>query len=86
MALYETTPKWHGFLMNKLAALAAGNRAEHRTAEYRISNRRISKDGFAVRRSPKLWTKLIKRATKEAKSMGCTVEFWTKYFVQTLAL
>ena len=33
--LYETTPKWHGFLMNKLAALAAGGRAEQRTAEYR---------------------------------------------------
>jgi len=32
---YETTPKWHGFLMTKLAALAAGGRAEQRTAEYR---------------------------------------------------
>jgi hypothetical protein len=30
---YETTPKWHGFLMIKLAALAAGGRAEQRTAE-----------------------------------------------------
>ena len=35
---YETTPKWHGFLMIKLAALAAGIRAEQRTAEYRITN------------------------------------------------
>jgi hypothetical protein len=32
----------------KLAALAAGGRAEQRTAEYRISNRKISKDGFAA--------------------------------------
>ena len=45
---YETTPKWHGFLMVKLAALAVGGRAEQRTAEYRISNSRISKDGFAA--------------------------------------
>jgi hypothetical protein len=44
----ETTPKWHGFLMIKLAAQAASGRAEQRTAEYRISNRRISKDGFAA--------------------------------------
>jgi hypothetical protein len=44
----ETTPKWHGFLMIKLAALAAGDRAEQRTAEYRISNRRISKGGIAA--------------------------------------
>jgi hypothetical protein len=35
---YETTPKWHGFLMIKLAVLAAGVRAEQRTAEYRITN------------------------------------------------
>ena len=48
LSSYETTPKWHGFLMTKLAALAAGGRAEQRTAEYRISNRRISKDGFAA--------------------------------------
>jgi hypothetical protein len=34
--------------MIELAALAAGGRAEKRTAEYRISNRRISKDGFAA--------------------------------------
>jgi hypothetical protein len=31
--LYETPPKWHGFLMIKLAALAAGGRAKKRTAE-----------------------------------------------------
>ncbi len=30
---YETTPKWHGFLMINLVALAAGARAEKRTAE-----------------------------------------------------
>jgi hypothetical protein len=30
---YETTPKWHGLLTIKLAALAAGGRAEQRTAE-----------------------------------------------------
>ena len=44
--LYETTPKWHGFLMIRLAALEAGSRAEQRTAacdefsriEYRITN------------------------------------------------
>ena len=30
--LYETTPKWHGFLMIRLAALEAGSRAEQRTA------------------------------------------------------
>ena len=35
---YETAPKWHGFLMITLAALAAGSRAEQRTAEYRIAN------------------------------------------------
>jgi hypothetical protein len=34
--------------MIKLATLAAGGRAEQRTAENRISNRRISKDGFAA--------------------------------------
>jgi len=28
--LYETTPKWHGFLMNKLADTV--NRLEHRTS------------------------------------------------------
>jgi len=43
---YETTPKWHGFLMIKLAASMAW--IKQRTAEYRISNRRISKDGFAA--------------------------------------
>ena len=46
---YETTPKWHGFLMIKLVAFQASGWAEQRTAEYRISNRRISKDGFALR-------------------------------------
>jgi hypothetical protein len=35
------------FLIN-LAALAAGGWAEQRTAEYRISNRRIMKDGIAA--------------------------------------
>jgi hypothetical protein len=35
---YETTPKRHGFLMITLSALAAGSRAEQRTAEYRIAN------------------------------------------------
>jgi hypothetical protein len=45
---YEPTSKWHGFLMIKLAALAAGDRAEQRTAEYRISNRRMSKGGIAL--------------------------------------
>jgi hypothetical protein len=34
--------------MIKLAVLAAIDKAEQRTAEYRISNRRISKDGFAT--------------------------------------
>jgi hypothetical protein len=29
---HETTPKWHGFLMINLVALAAGGRAEKRTA------------------------------------------------------
>ena len=43
---YETRPKWHGFLMIKLAASMAW--IKQRTAEYRISNRRISKDGFAA--------------------------------------
>jgi hypothetical protein len=43
---YETTPKWHGFLMIRLAASMAF--IKQRTAEYRISNRRISKDGFAA--------------------------------------
>jgi hypothetical protein len=41
-------PKWHGFLMIKLTALAAGSRAEQRTAEYRTSNRKIMKDGIAA--------------------------------------
>jgi hypothetical protein len=41
-------PKWHGFLMIKLAALAAGGWAEQRTAEYRISNRRMPKGGIAL--------------------------------------
>jgi hypothetical protein len=45
---YETTPKWQGFLMIKLAAFQASGWAEQRTAEYRISNRRISKGGFAA--------------------------------------
>jgi hypothetical protein len=31
--LYETRPKWNGFLMIKLAALATGGQAEQRTAE-----------------------------------------------------
>jgi hypothetical protein len=31
---FETTPKWHCFLMIKLATLAAGGRTEQRTAEY----------------------------------------------------
>jgi hypothetical protein len=31
--LYETTPKWHGFLMIKLAAFQASGWAEQRTAE-----------------------------------------------------
>jgi hypothetical protein len=34
--------------MIKLAALAAGDWAEQRTAEYRISNRRITKGGIAL--------------------------------------
>jgi hypothetical protein len=29
---YETTPKWHDFLVIKLAALAASGRTEQRTA------------------------------------------------------
>ncbi len=37
---YETTPKWHGLLMIKLPVSMA--RIKQRTAEYRISNRRIS--------------------------------------------
>ena len=52
--VYETTPKWHGFLMIRLSASMA--RMKQRTAacdelsrvEYRISNRRISKDGVAA--------------------------------------
>jgi hypothetical protein len=36
------------FFLIKLAALAAGGWAEQRTAEYRISNRRIMKDGIAA--------------------------------------
>ena len=35
------------FFLIKLAALATGDRAEQRTAEYRISNRRIMKGGNA---------------------------------------
>jgi len=31
--LYETTPKWHGFLMIKLAALAAGLNSEPQNFE-----------------------------------------------------
>jgi hypothetical protein len=46
--LYETTPKWHDFLMIKLAVFQASGWAEQRTAEYRISNRRITKDGIAA--------------------------------------
>jgi hypothetical protein len=48
MASYETTPKWHGFLMNKLAAFQAigGARMKQRLAgtvnrlnvEHRTSN------------------------------------------------
>jgi len=34
---YETTPKWHGFLMIKLAAFQASGWSEQRTAEYRMS-------------------------------------------------
>jgi hypothetical protein len=47
--LYETTPKWHGFLMIKLAALAAGGRTEQRIAEYRTAEYRGTKDGIASR-------------------------------------
>jgi hypothetical protein len=36
------------FFLIKLAALAAGGCAEQRTAEYRISNRRMSKGGIAL--------------------------------------
>jgi hypothetical protein len=36
------------FFLIKLAALAAGGWAKQRTAEYRISNRRIMKDGIAA--------------------------------------
>ena len=35
---YETTPKWHDFLVINPVALAADSRAEKRTAEYRMSN------------------------------------------------
>jgi hypothetical protein len=31
--LYETTPKWHGFLMVKLAALVAGLNSEPQNIE-----------------------------------------------------
>jgi hypothetical protein len=34
--------------MIKLAVLAASGWAKQRTAEYRISNRRMSKDGIAL--------------------------------------
>jgi len=44
--LYETTPKWHGLLMIRLPASMAW--IKQRTAEYRISNRRITKAGFAT--------------------------------------
>ncbi len=37
-SFYETTPKWHGFLMINLVALTAGGLAEKRTAEFRITN------------------------------------------------
>jgi hypothetical protein len=33
--LYETTPKWHGFLMIKLAASAAGLNSEPQNIEFR---------------------------------------------------
>jgi hypothetical protein len=46
--LYETTPKWHGFLMIKLVAFQASGYAymrlrvvEKRTAEYRMSKEGI---------------------------------------------
>jgi len=38
LRLYETTPKWHDFLVINPVALAADSRAEKRTAEYRMSN------------------------------------------------
>ena len=44
--LYETTPKWHGLLMIRLPASMAW--IKQRTAEYRISNRRIKKGGVAA--------------------------------------
>jgi len=34
-SFYETTPKWHDFLMINLIALATGDWAEKRTAEFR---------------------------------------------------
>jgi hypothetical protein len=43
---YETTPKWNVFLVIRLAASMIW--IKQRTAEYRISNRRISKGGFAL--------------------------------------
>ena len=44
--LYEITPKWHGCLIVRLAAAMAW--IKQRTAEYRISNRKITKDGIAA--------------------------------------
>ncbi len=47
--LYETTPKWHGFLMINLTAFqASGGWIKQRSTEYRISNRKIMKDGIAA--------------------------------------
>jgi hypothetical protein len=35
--LYETTPKWHGFLIINLAALATGRNSEPQNIEYRTA-------------------------------------------------
>jgi hypothetical protein len=43
---YETTPKWHVFSMLRLPVSMVW--IKQRTAEYRISNRRITKGGIAV--------------------------------------
>ncbi len=40
--MYETTPKWHGFSITQLAALAAGQNSEPQNIECRVS-----KDGNA---------------------------------------
>jgi hypothetical protein len=47
MKLHHLLQKYNFFLI-KLAALATGGLAEQRTAEYRIANRRIMKDGIAA--------------------------------------